>query len=250
MIFRQVLHPATGCASYFFGCTGKKELAVCDPHIDHVDEYLALAEAAGAGINHIFETHVQADHLSGVFELARRTGAKVYLHESADVTFPHVDVKDGDEILLGNDFVRVMHTPGHSDDSVCYLVGDRVRGPDPWFVLTGDTLFVGSVGRPDLHGSEASYRLAAFLHASVERLLTLPDDLEIYPAHFAGSACGKSMSGKPSSTIGFERRFNEALQPRNRAEFVEFMTRDLPAQPEQFIQIRLVNQGRQHSHAD
>jgi hydroxyacylglutathione hydrolase len=216
---------------------------VCDPHIDHVGEYLALAEAAGAGIGHVFETHVQADHLSGALELARRTGAKIYLHESAEVDFRHVDVRDGDEIQLGNDYVRVMHTPGHSEDGVCYLVGDRTRGPDPWFILTGDTLFVGSAGRPDLHGDQASRQLAARLYGSLAKLLALPDDLEVYPAHFAGSACGKAMSGKPSSTIGFERRFNAALQPRSRDEFVAFMTTDLPPQPEEFQRIRRVNRG-------
>jgi glyoxylase-like metal-dependent hydrolase (beta-lactamase superfamily II) len=216
---------------------------VCDPHLEHVDEYLALAASAGAGIGHVFETHVQADHLSGAVELARRAGAKVYVHESADVAFPHVDLRDGDEIPLGNDYVRVLHTPGHSEDSVCYLVGDRTRGPDPWFVLTGDTLFVGSAGRPDLHGAEASRRLAERLHDSLGRLLALPDDIEVYPSHFAGSACGKAMSGKPSSTIGFERRFNEALKPRSRDEFVAFMTTDLPPQPEEFERIRRLNRG-------
>jgi hydroxyacylglutathione hydrolase len=216
---------------------------VCDPHIEHVDEYLALADAAGAGIGHVFETHVQADHLSGAAELARRSGAKIYLHASADVDFPRVAVNDGDEVQLGNDYVRVLHTPGHSEDSVCYLVGDRTRGPDPWFALTGDTLFVGSAGRPDLHGDEASRRLAGRLHESLARLAALPDDLEVYPAHFAGSACGKAMSGKPSSTIGFEKRFNEALKPRSRDEFVAFMTTDLPPQPEEFRRIRLLNRG-------
>ena len=216
---------------------------MCDPHMDHVDEYLALAEAAGAGIGHVFETHVQADHVSGAAELARRCGAKVYFHEAAEVGIPHVDLRDGDQVELGNDYVRVLHTPGHSPDSVCYLVGDRTRGPDPWFVLTGDTLFVGSAGRPDLHGDEASRRLAGELHASLAKLLALPDDLEVYPGHFAGSACGRAMSGKPSSTIGFERRFNEALRPRSREEFVAFMTADLPPQPEEMARIRRVNQG-------
>jgi glyoxylase-like metal-dependent hydrolase (beta-lactamase superfamily II) len=215
---------------------------VCDPHIEHVDEYLSLAEAAGAGIGHVFETHVQADHISGAAALARRTGAKVYVHESADVAFPHVDVRDADQIELGNDYVRVIHTPGHSPDSVCYLVGDRTRGPDPWLLLSGDTLFVGSAGRPDLHGEEASRRLAGQLYESLARLAALDDYIEIYPSHFAGSACGKAMSGKPASTIGFERRFNEALKPRSREEFVAFMTADLPPQPEEFARIRIINQ--------
>ncbi len=216
---------------------------MCDPHIEHVDEYLALAVSAGAGIGHVFETHVQADHVSGALELARRSGARVYLHEAAQVDFPHVDLRDAQEVPLGNDYVRVLYTPGHSEDSVCYLVGDRTRGPDPWFVLTGDTLLVGSAGRPDLHGEEASRRLAGQLYDSLARLLALPDDLEVYPGHFAGSACGKAMSAKPSSTIGFERRFNEALRPRSRDQFVAFMTTDLPPQPEEFERIRRVNRG-------
>ena len=216
---------------------------MCDPHIEHVDEYLALAKAAGGTIGHVFETHVQADHLSGALELVRRSGARIYLHEAAEAHFPHVDLRDGDEVELGNDYVRVLHTPGHSEDSICYIVGDRTRGPDPWFVLTGDTLFVGSAGRPDLHGVEASRRLAGELFDSLARLMALPADLEVYPAHFAGSACGKAMSAKPSSTIGFERRFNDALMPRSKDEFVTFMTTDLPPQPEEFERIRIVNRG-------
>ncbi len=243
MIFRQVLHPATGCASYFFGCTGKRQLAVCDPHIDHIDDYLGLAEGVGAPIGHIFETHVHADHVSGGPELARRTGARIYLHEAAGVGFPHVTVREGDEIDLGNDFIRVLHTPGHSPDSVCFLVGDRTRGPDPWLLLTGDTLFVGSAGRPDLHGEAAARRLAAQLHESLARLATLPEYIEVYPGHFAGSACGRGMSGKPASTIGFEKRFNEAFHRRTRDEFIDFMTTDLPPQPEEFARIRSLNLG-------
>src|SRR5690349_13889647 len=139
MIFRQILHPATGCASYIFGCTGKKALAVVDPHAEHVEEYLAVAGAAGAPIVAIIETHVQADHLSGAAALAERTGATIYLHEAADAAFPHQALQDGEEIALGNDYLRVLHTPGHSPDSITLLVGDRVRGEDPWFALTGDT---------------------------------------------------------------------------------------------------------------
>ncbi|HUE76248.1 MAG TPA: MBL fold metallo-hydrolase, partial [Chloroflexota bacterium] len=154
------------------------------------------------------------------------------------------DVHDGDEIELGNDFVRVLHTPGHSLDSVCYLVGDRTRGPEPWLLLTGDTLFVGSVGRPDLHGEANATRLAEHLYHSVsERLLALDDHVEVYPAHFAGSACGVGMSAKPSSTIGFERRFNSFLQPRAIAEFARMAIADLPAVLPEFARIRRANQG-------
>jgi glyoxylase-like metal-dependent hydrolase (beta-lactamase superfamily II) len=268
MIFRQILHPETGCASYLFGCTGKGALAVVDPHIEHVDEYVALAaqveappvpsgsseqiQARGsAGVRlivAIFETHVQADHLSGAQLVAERTGAPIYLHESADVGFPHQTVRDGDEIELGNDYVRVLHTPGHSPDSISLIVGDRVRGDAPWFILTGDTLFVGDAGRPDLTEPDGDARGAASqLYDSLfGKLLALPDDLEIYPAHFAGSACGRAMSGKPSSTIGFERRFNPALQPRSREEFIAFMLADLPPAPEQHTEIRAANRTGRH----
>jgi hydroxyacylglutathione hydrolase len=218
---------------------------VCDPHAEHVDEYVALAASVGATVGHVFETHVQADHPSGALALAERARARIYLHEAADVAFPHVDLRDGDEIELGNDYVRVLHTPGHAPEHVCLLVGDRTRGPDPWFVLTGDTLFVGDVGRPDLHGEGNAALLAAQLYDSLQRkLLTLDDAVEVYPGHFAGSACGRSMSAKPSSTIGFERRFNPALQIRSREEFVANALRDLPPAPPDFAALRRHNAGR------
>jgi hydroxyacylglutathione hydrolase len=260
MIFRQILHPATGCASYIFGCTGKRALAVVDPHAEHLDEYLAVADAAAAPIVAIIETHVQADHYSGAATLAARTGAPIYLHEAAEVAFPHRALRDGDEVTLGNDYVRVLHTPGHSPDSICLLVGDRTRAVAPWFVLTGDTLFVGDAGRPDLTAGApdgvpsetntvqeerdiAAALAARTLYASLRRLLELPDDLEIYPAHFAGSACGRTMSGKPSSTVGFERRFNPALRPRDPNDFVAFMLADLPTPPAGHQVIRAANRA-------
>jgi glyoxylase-like metal-dependent hydrolase (beta-lactamase superfamily II) len=227
-----------------------------------VDEYLAVAASAHSPIVAIVETHVQADHLSGAPTLAQRTGAPIYLHAAADVSFSHRGLHDGDEITLGNDFLRVLHTPGHSPDSICLLAGDRTRGPDPWFLLTGDTLLVGDAGRPDLTAEwepasadaldgtgvqdarrfdSAALSGAAMLYESLRNLLKLPDDLEIYPAHFAGSACGRAMSGKPSSTLGFERRFNPALRPRAREEFVDFMLTDLPPAPVRHREIRAAN---------
>lgn len=218
---------------------------MCDPHVEHVDEYVALAASVGAAVGHVFETHVSADHPSGALALAERTGARIYLHETADVAFPHADLRDGDEIELGNDYVRVLHTPGHAPEHVCLLVGDRTRGPDPWFVLTGDTLFVGDVGRPDLHGEGNAARLAAQLYDSLHaKLLTLDDAVEVYPGHFAGSACGRAMSAKPSSTIGFERRYNPALQICSREEFVAGALRDLPLAPPAFAALRRRNAGR------
>jgi glyoxylase-like metal-dependent hydrolase (beta-lactamase superfamily II) len=257
VIFRQILHPATGCASYILGCTGKKALAVVDPHIDHLDDYLAVSMAAQSPIVAVVETHVQADHLSGAVKLAELTGAPIYLHEAASVSYPHRSLHDSEEITLGNDYLRVLHTPGHSPDSMCLLAGDRVRGEDPWFLLTGDTLFVGDAGRPDLTAGDEKEeqaetkrpleaRLAAMhLYESLQRLLTLPDDLELYPAHFAGSACGRTMSGKPSSTLGFERRYNPALQPRSPEDFVTFMLGDLPPAPPQHREIRAANRTGQ-----
>jgi glyoxylase-like metal-dependent hydrolase (beta-lactamase superfamily II) len=242
MIFRQILHPATGCASYIFGCTGRKALAVVDPHREHVADYLAIAESAASPVVAIIETHVQADHLSGAPALAAQTGAPIYLSEAADVAFPHRTLHDGDELELGNDYVRVIHTPGHSPDSMCLLVGDRTRGPEPWFLLTGDTLFVGDAGRPDLTAGATSAQDAALtLYASLGRLSALPDDLEVYPAHFAGSACGRAMSGKPSSTLGFERRFNPALRQGDASEFAVFMLANLPAPPAGHQEIRAAN---------
>jgi hydroxyacylglutathione hydrolase len=247
MIFRQILHPATGCASYVFGCTGKHTLAVVDPHVEHLDDYLTVAEAANSPIVAILETHVQADHRSGAMALAARTQAPIYLHADAEVVFPHQMLHDGDELPLGNDYLRVVHTPGHSPDSICLLVGDRVRGPDPWFVLTGDTLFAGDAGRPDLTTEGADPEQAARqLYRSLHRLLTLPDDLEIFPAHFAGSACGRTLSGKPSSTLGYERRYNAALAPRTEAEFVTFMLADLPVPPPDHHAIRTANRQGDH----
>jgi glyoxylase-like metal-dependent hydrolase (beta-lactamase superfamily II) len=251
MIFRQILHPATGCASYVFGCTGKRELAVVDAHAAHLEDYLAVAETTASPIVAIIETHVQADHRSGATALAGRTGAPIYMHETADVAFPHRTLRDGDDLELGNDYLRVLHTPGHSPDSICLLVGDRTRGPDPWFLLTGDTLFVGDAGRPDLTTSavdpaDGAETAARTLYASLRRLLALPDDLELYPAHFAGSACGRTMSGKPSSTLGFERRCNPALRPRDLEAFVAFMLADLPAPPEGHYAIRAANRLGEH----
>src|SRR5262245_30732775 len=195
-------------------------------------------------ITHIFETHVQADHVSGARRLATVTGAPVLYHESAPVRFPHVGVEDGEEHELGNVRVSVLHTPGHTPDSVCLLVTDRTRAQEPWFVLTGDTLFSGGVGRPDLLGSGTESAQAEQLYDSIfNKLLALPDHVEIYPAHFGGAACGKGLSGKPGSTIGFERRFNPALRLRSKADFVRFVLADLPLEPAEFATNRRKNLG-------
>jgi hydroxyacylglutathione hydrolase len=214
---------------------------VVDPQLD-IEPYLEAAAQKSMRITHVFETHVQADHLSGARRLADATGAPVIFHRSAPVEFPHVDVEDGQRIDLGNVSLSILHTPGHTPDSVSILVTDKTRASEPWFILTGDTLFSGGVGRPDLIGAGSEAKLAAELHESLHRkILTLPDHLEIFPAHFGGAACGKGLSGKPGSTIGFERRFNPALRARSRDEFVEFVLTDLPPQPEAFAEHRRRN---------
>ena len=193
-------------------------------------------------ITHIFETHVQADHLSGARRLAEATGAAVFYHAAAPVTFRHDVLEDGEAHDLGNVKVGVIHTPGHTPDSVSLLVTDRTRSDEPWFVLTGDTLFSGGVGRPDLLGAGHERGLAEQLYDSLRgRLLALPDHVEIFPAHFGGAACGKGLSGKPGSTIGFERRFNPALQFGAKDAFVNFVLADLPPQPPVFAENRRRN---------
>src|SRR5262245_29905423 len=195
-------------------------------------------------ITHIFETHVQADHVSGARRLAAATGAPILHHESADVHFPHVDVRDGDEHELGNVRLAILHTPGHTPDSISILVTDRTRAQEPWFVLTGDTLFSGGVGRPDLLGTGTETLQAEQLYDSLfGKLLTLPDHIEVFPAHFSGAACGKGLSGKPGSTIGFERRFNPALQHRSKEDFVRSVMADLPPEPAEFARNRMRNLG-------
>jgi glyoxylase-like metal-dependent hydrolase (beta-lactamase superfamily II) len=214
-----------------------------DPQHD-IEPYLQVAAQTSMRITHVLETHVQVDHVSGARRLAAASGAAVVIHEAAPVEFPHRDVVDGEALDLGNIRVTVIHTPGHTPDSVSYLVTDRTRAAEPWFVLTGDTLFAGGVGRPDLLGESAEVALAEQLYDSLhDKLLKLPDHLEVYPAHFGGSACGKGLSGKPGSTIGFERRFNLALQSGSRAEFARFVLQDLPPQPEAFAANRRRNLG-------
>jgi glyoxylase-like metal-dependent hydrolase (beta-lactamase superfamily II) len=214
-----------------------------DPQ-QEIEPYLEAAGQKAMRITHVFETHVQADHLSGARKLAAATGAPVLLHHSAGVGFPHVPLEDDEEHEMGNVGIRVLHTPGHTPEGVSLLVKDRTRAPEPWFVLTGDTLFSGGVGRPDLLGDGSEAELARQLYDSLhEKLLTLPDHIEVYPAHFGGAACGKGLSGKPGSTIGFERRFNPALQLASKRQFVEFVLADLPPQPPAFADNRRRNLG-------
>lgn len=240
MIFRPFYDFAHGCAAYVFGCGGEGLGMVVDPRFEEVDSYRDFAAAKGLRLTHVIETHVHADHRSGARLLAERSGAKLSLHRSAEVTFEFQPLDDGQDLVLGNTRVRVLHTPGHTPESVCLVVTDLRRGTDPWFVLTGDTLFVGSVGRPDLPGRAREN--AQLLHRSIhDKLLTLADDVEVYPGHFSGSACGAGLSGKPSSTIGFEKRWN-ALLSASEADFVRDVV-DVPSKPAEMEAILRDNRG-------
>jgi glyoxylase-like metal-dependent hydrolase (beta-lactamase superfamily II) len=189
-------------------------------------------------IEAILSTHVHADHRSGERELAARTGAPIYYHRSAQLQFPFTPLDDGAEVSLGNVVIRALHTPGHTPESTSFVVRDLTRSNEPWFVLTGDTLFVGDIGRPDLGGPAAASDLFTSLH---DKLLALPDDVEVYPAHISGSPCGRAMSGKPSSTIGFERRNNGALVETNRELFVEALRGFSAAKPPGWLEMIATN---------
>jgi hydroxyacylglutathione hydrolase len=244
VILRQFLYPETACASYLFGCLTKSRLAVVDPHEQLVDRYLEEAERAGAPIVAVFETHVQADHVSGLSALVEATGATAYLPERAGVEFDHVPLAGGDRIELGNTTVRALATPGHAPAHHAYVVSDLKRGTDePWLVFTGDSLLVGDVGRPDLHAGGDPEPQARALRTSLDRLLGLPDSVVVLPSHYAGSVCGRTLSGNPISTIGFERRHNAALAPRDPAEFARALLENVPPPPADQTEIVRANRS-------
>jgi hydroxyacylglutathione hydrolase len=236
MYFKQFLHDETGCASYFIASRESREAAVIDPQ-RHIQPYLDLAEEREYHIVKVIDTHLHADHISGNRALAAATGAALFLHERAEVDFPFQALHDGDEIHLGHIIVRVVHTPGHRPESISLVLTNPIRSPAPSLVLSGDTLFVGDVGRPDFGGAEG----ALAQYASVQRLLQLEDYVEVFPAHFEG-ACGKGMCGRPSTTIGFERRFNPVLQ-LSRQDFLT-STGEVPPRPLNMTAIMATNQGR------
>ncbi len=232
MIFEQFYLGCLAHASYLIGSEGVA--AVIDPQRD-VDIYLDAAREHGLTIGHIVETHLHADFVSGHHELAELTGAAIYLGDGSGSTFRHKAVRDAGEISFGKCRLKVLQTPGHTLESICLLVTDLERGPDPYAVLTGDTLFIGDVGRPDLSEGHTPQELAGMLYDSLHRkLLTLPDAVLVYPAHGAGSMCGRNISADRNSTIGRERQFNYALRSMGRDEFVRLMTEDLPPRPEYF----------------
>jgi len=246
MYFRQLLNDETACASYLLGCKSNRQFAVVDPHADLVDDYITLADNQGMPIVAVFETHVQADHVSGLPALVERTGATAYLPRGAGVEFQHRALADGEVVELGNTEIRALATPGHALAHHAYLVTDRTRGDEPWLVLTGDALLVGDAGRPDLHagGDHSVDAMARTLYRSItERLMTLPDHLVLYPAHYSGSVCGRGLSANPTSTIGFERRNNQALAFDSEEAFVEALVRDIPPAPGQQAEIVAANRA-------
>jgi glyoxylase-like metal-dependent hydrolase (beta-lactamase superfamily II) len=244
VILRPFLFEDTACASYLFGCSSERKLAVVDPHEALVSNYLAAAERAGAPIVAVLETHVQADHVSGLPALVEATGATAYLPAGAPVEFEHVSLDDGAEVELGNTHVRALATPGHARAHNAYVVADRRRGDEePWLVLTGDSLLVGDVGRPDLHAEGEPEPLARQLYASTRRLLELPDGVLVYPSHYGGSVCGRALSGNPFSTIGFERLHNHALAALNVDAFVRQLLVDVPPPPADQAAIVMANRA-------
>jgi hydroxyacylglutathione hydrolase len=244
--FRQLLNDETACASYLLGCKTHNKLAVVDSHIDLVDEYIALAEAQDIPIVAVLETHVQADHVSGLSELLARTGATAYLPEGASVLFEHHALADREVVKLGNTELQAIATPGHALAHHAYLVTDHTRAQEPWLVLSGDALLAGDAGRPDLHaqGEHTAEEMARALYRSLtERLLTLPDYVLLYPAHYSGSVCGRGLSANPITTIGFERRHNPALQLDSEEAFVQALITDIPPAPEQQAAIVKANRS-------
>lgn len=245
MFFRQLLNEETACASYLFGCNTAGELAVVDPHADLVDQYVVLADAQGSRIAAVLETHLQADHVSGLPELVERTSATAYAPTGAGFEFDHRALDDGDRVELGNTVIEAVATPGHAAAHHAYLVTDHRRGEEPWLVLTGDALLVGAAGRPDLHATEARTveQMAGQLYDSITgRIFNLPEHVLVYPGHYSGSVCGAGLSGHPASTVGFERRNNRALQ-QPKETFVAALIDEIPPAPEQQAEIIASNRS-------
>ena len=241
MYFEQFYLGCLAHASYMLGSEG--EAAVVDPQRD-VEIYLNAADQQGLKIRHIFETHLHADFVSGHVELAKRTGAKIYIGAQAGATFPHEALHDGSEVRFGKLRIKALETPGHTPEGICLVVTDEEKSQEPWAVLTGDTLFIGDVGRPDLSKTHTPQQLAGMMYDSLHnKLLKLRDDVLVYPAHGAGSLCGRNMRAERSSTIGTERLTNYALQIKSREEFIRQLTENLPSRPEYFLQDAQINRA-------
>src|SRR6476620_11401286 len=241
MYFEQFYLGCLAHASYMLGSEG--EAAVVDPQRD-VEIYLKAAKDHGLKIRHIFETHLHADFVSGHLELAKRTGAKIYIGAEAGATFPHVPLSDGSEVRFGKLRITALQTPGHTPEGICLVVTDEEKSPNPWAVLTGDTLFIGDVGRPDLSKTHTPQQLAGKLYDSLhDQLMKLGDQVLVYPAHGAGSLCGRNMRAERSSAIGTEKLTNYALQIKSREEFIRQLTENLPSRPEYFLEDAQINRA-------
>lgn len=240
MILRQFLHKEPVGISYLFGCGGRAAGAVVDP-VGEIEPYLRAAEASGMRIYFVIDTHVHADHLSSGRQLAEAAGAEYVLAAHADVSFPFRGARDEEVLPLGNVAAKVLHTPGHTPEHICILVSDHTRADEPWFVLTGHTLMVGDLGRTEL--AVSAERGARDLFHSARRLKSLPDYVEVLPGAYAGSVCGRRLSGKPWSTIGFEKRHNEAFGIGDETEFIRFMLADIPPPPAEAAALRAANSG-------
>lgn len=240
MIIRQFLHTEPVGISYLFGCGGRATGAVVDP-VGNIEPYLRAAETGGMRIHFVIDTHVHADHLSAGRRLAEAAGAEYVLGSRAEVSFPFRGARDEEVLPLGNVAAKVLHTPGHTPEHICILVSDLTRADEPWFVLTGHTLMVGDLGRTEL--AVSAEQGAKDLFQSVRRLKALPDHVEVLPGAYAGSVCGRRLSGKPWSTIGFEKRHNEAFRIEQQAEFVRFMLAEIPPAPPEAAALRAANSG-------
>ena len=240
MILRQFLHNDPVAISYLFGCGGKASGAVVDP-VGDTSVYLDAAAKAGMRILYVIDTHIHADHMSTGRALADLAGAEYALFHGAQASIPFRGLEDGEVLGLGNVTIEVLHTPGHTPEHISLLIRDRTRSEDPWFVMTGHTLMVGDLGRTELASSAEEG--ARVLFRSAQRLKALPDHLEVLPGAFAGSVCGKSLSGKPTSTIGFEKRHNRAFRIDDEEEFVQRMLTDIPVPPPEAARLRALNAG-------
>jgi len=242
VIFRQIAHEDLGCASYLVGDDDAGVAAVVDPRLE-IGEYLRVARYLGVSIEHVLETHTHADHVSGHGRLAAATGARIHVHAQAGAEYEHEPFEDGWELVLGSVVVRALHTPGHRPEHTAFALVDTARGDEPWAVLTGDSLFVGDIARPDLAVEKEDGARGIFrsLHG---RLLSLADDVEVWPGHLGGSLCGgPAMDFKVSSTVGYERRHNALLRVSDEDEFVAQATANLRPQPPNFKAIVAVNRG-------
>lgn len=228
LLQRQAPSDASSLA-YLFGCGGKGKAIAVDVHEEDVDWFIEQAKIKEVEINYVIDTHIHADHVSGGRKLAEKTGGEYMLHESSSPEFSFSPLHDGDKLVIGNVSATILHTPGHTTDSICISVSDNRRSSEPWFLITGHTLFVGSAGRPDLRGQEE--KMAGMLHDSLfNKILTLPAHVEIYPGAQAGSVCGAGLSAKPVSTLAFEKRFNTSLIAEKDA-FIQSILDELPPEP-------------------